>query len=99
METIATWLTGNPSLSMAIFVVASLVVTRVLDAGLKAKLPKWALPIVSAVVGCAGQVSVALVAGAPWKQAILLGIISGLGGAGAYSAGGKLLPGMKAADR
>lgn len=99
MEDVVKWLSGNPALSMSVFVVVSFVVTRLLDAGTFAKLPKWALPIVSTLVGCAGQVSVALVAGAPWKQAILLGIIAGLGGSGFYSVGGKLIPRMGAADR
>lgn len=92
------WLGTNPAISILIFVLVSFIATRALDAGLKDKIPKWLLPIVSAIMGVAGQVSVALVAGVSWKQAIAFGIVSGLGGAGFYSAGGKFLPKMQASS-
>jgi hypothetical protein len=96
---IAEWLAGNPEWSILIFVAVSMVLTRLLDAGLKEKIPKMALPWVSMGVGILGQVSVALVAGSDWKSAIVFGLVAGGAGAGGYSAGVKLLPGMKASGR
>lgn len=97
-EGMATWLSSHPAISSLIFVLLSFVATRALDLGLREKIPKKWLPIVSAILGCAGQVSVALVAGAGWEQAIMFGVVSGLGGAGMYSAGGKYIPGMTASS-
>lgn len=90
------WLATHQAWTSVIFVLVSFVATRALDLGLKEKIPKKWLPIVSGILGCAGQVSVALVAGSNWEQAIMFGIVSGLAGAGFYSAGGKALPRMKA---
>lgn len=91
-----TWLASNPAWRVLVFVVVCMVVTRALDAGLKEKIPKWALPLVSTMVGIAGQMSVALVSGSSWQMAIAFGVASGLAGSGFYSAGGKALPKMKA---
>lgn len=92
-------LVKNPSLSVLIFVVASTLITRALDAGLKSKLPKWTLPLLAFVVGAAGQVTTGLLGGLGWKQALMLGAAAGLGGPGLYSTVGKRVPGMKAKDR
>lgn len=85
--------------SIVVFVLASILVTRILDAGLKDKLPKWSLPYISMLVGLAGQMSAGLVAGLAWKQALLYGFAAGAGGVWTYSAGAKRLPGVKAAKR
>jgi hypothetical protein len=101
-SSIVEWLASNPAWGMVIFVGITAIITRLFDAGLGARLPKWSLPWISAVVGAAGQASIALTAGRGWKDAILFGVfglVSGLAGAGGYSAGLKNLPGMKADRR
>lgn len=90
---------ANSPWSIVIFVLASIAITRVLDAGLKKKIPKWLLPYISMVVGLGGQMAVGLTAGLSWKQALLYGFAAGAGGSWAYSAGMKKLPAVKATER
>lgn len=87
-------LAGSP-LSILIFAIASIAVTRLLDAGLKDRLPKWLLPYVAMVVSVAGQMTLAFAAGQGWRQALLFGFASGAGSSWAYSAGAKKLPGVQ----
>lgn len=82
--------------SIVAFILLSIVVTRVLDAGLKERLPKWLLPFVSMAVGLSGQISAGLVLGLGWKQSLLYGFAAGAGGSWTYSAGAKKLPGLRA---
>lgn len=85
--------------SIVVFVLVSIAVTRVLDAGLKEKIPRWLLPYISMATGLAGQMSMGLVAGLGWKQALLFGFAAGAGGVWTYSAGAKHIPGVKANGR
>jgi len=91
-------LAGSPW-SVVLFVVAAIAVTRLLDAGLKDKLPKWLLPYISMVVGLAGQMALGLSVGMDWKKALLYGFAAGAGGSWVYSAGAKRLPAVKADKR
>jgi hypothetical protein len=96
---LVTWLATNPAWSVVVFVAASTILTRALDLGLGQKLPKALLPWLSIVLGITGQMSVSLIAGAGWKEALIFGAVAGAAGAGTYSAVGKRVPGMKAGKR
>jgi len=93
------FLAGGSPLSIVVFVIVALALTKLLDAGLKEKLPKWLLPYVTMVMGIATQVATALIAGADWQRAILYGVSVGSLASWSYSAGVKKLPGVKAGER
>jgi len=93
------FLAGGSPLSIVVFVIVALALTKLLDAGLKEKLPKCLLPYITMVMGIATQVATALIAGADWQQAILYGVTAGGLATWTYSAGAKNLPKMRAGDR
>jgi hypothetical protein len=81
--------------SVMLFAIATMVVTRVLDMGLKERIPATVLKWISLVLGCAGQTTTALLMGMPWRQAIALGVMAGMGGVGSWSTIGKYTPLLK----
>ena len=67
----------------------SMLLTWLLRNFLQGKLPKKALPWISAGLGALQAIGLSLVAGIPWYWAAIGGISAGLSGAGLFSAIGK----------
>ena len=85
----------SSSWSVLLFAILTMVATRVLDMGLKERIPPTALKYISTGLGIMSQTTAALLMGLPWKQSLVMGILAGLGGVGSWSAIGKYMPGLR----